>query len=259
MFISIITKLLQGIFIGVSLILPGMSGGTALIILGFYRSFLKDISELKIKRYLVVAVGLAGGVLGSAMVITKLLTYYPNLIVSFLMGMLLASIKLVITPVNKTDLKYYYLFFSVIGFLIAWNFISEPLAQIPDTPNDSGFLFFGGGILTSATMLLPGVSGSSVLIILNLYDDLLRAVVNFEIWPKLILFTFGLTIGIIVFARLITSLYNMYRGQVSFFLAGLLLGSTKALIPSELNGGVALAILAGLLTVLSLTRNRQEE
>ncbi len=259
MLINIVLKLLQGAFIGISLILPGMSGGTALIILGFYRKFLKDISQLKIKRYLVIAIGMATGVLVSAIIITKLLNHYPNLIVSFLMGMLLASIKLVLSPGIQTNFKLHNIIFSIIGFIIAWSIISEPLAQIPDTPNDSGLLFFGGGILTSATMLLPGVSGSSILIILNLYDDLLRAVVNFEIWPKLVLFTLGLTAGMLLFARVITSLYNRYQGPVSLFLAGLLLGSTKALLPDKVDASVLLLILAGFLIVSLLTRNRREE
>jgi len=246
-------KLLQGSFIGISLVLPGMSGGTALIILGLYRNFLKDISELNIKRYIIIGVGIAVGVLVCALFITRLLDYYPDLLVSFLMGMLIASIRIVFAPLRRDQLRIFYLLFAGIGFAAAWTVVGEPIAQVPDTPDESIFMFFTGGVLTSATMLLPGVSGSSILIIINLYDNLLQAVVKFEIWPSLVFFVLGLGIGVILFARLILSLYNRFQGAVSFLLAGLLLGSTKALIPGSFGPGVVIFAIAGFLIIFMLT------
>ncbi len=251
-------KIFQGLFIGVSLVLPGMSAGTALIILGFYRTFLKDISELKIKRYLVMALGMVGGIKFCAFVVTRMLELYPNIIVSFLMGMLIASIKLILTPDKLIRPKIIFVIFMVIGFFISWNFISQPLVAVSGTAPESPIFLFAGGILTSVTMLLPGVSGSSVLIMINLYDSLLKSVNNMDIWPNLILFAFGLVSGVLFFSRIITVLYNKYQGFVSYFLAGLLLGSIKALLPDAFSIFVPLSIISGLLLVLLLTRNRPQ-
>ena len=257
--INLLTKLLHGIFIGISLVLPGMSGGTALIILGTYQRYVQDISELQIKKHIITAMGIAGGVVLCALIISELLELYPDLIVSFLMGMLLASIKIVFAPLNKSQLKLTYLLFTGIGIAIAWTIVGEPLAQVPASPTDSILPFFGGGILTSATMLLPGVSGSSLLIMLNLYDDLLLAVSNFVIWPTLIVFCIGLGLGILLFARIISTLYQQYKAPVSFLLSGLLLGSTKALIPGEFSAPVLLLFIAGFLVVYFLSgRNKSD-
>ncbi len=243
-------KLLQGAFIGMSLVLPGMSGGTALIILGLYRQFLDDISMFRIKRHLILALGVALGVLVCAFILTELLGQSPDYLVSFLLGMLLASIKLLLAPLKKEQIRIYYLLFTLAGFLIAWTVVGDPIGQVSDASLQSPFLFLGGGILTSATMLIPGLSGSSILIMLNLYEDLLQAVAGFSIWPNLILFSLGLVTGIILFARLISSLYNKYQAPVSFFLSGLLLGSTKALFPSFIDPLIILLVIAGFSTVL---------
>ena len=255
---ALIYKLFQGTFIGITLVLPGMSAGTALIILGFYRAFLKDISELKVKRYFVMAFGMVVGVLISAFFITKMLELYPSILVSFLLGMLIASVKLVLTPDKFIKPNFIYIIFTIIGFIITWN-ISQPIVAFSGTLPQSPFIFFAGGVLTSATMLLPGVSGSAVLIMINLYDNLLKSVVNMVIWPNLFVFTLGLIAGVLLFSRIITTLYNRFQGYVSYFLAGLLIGSTKALFPEELNIFVIISAICGLTLVILLTGNKPQE
>lgn len=251
-------KLLQGIFIGVSLVLPGMSGGTALIILGFYHRFLDDISKFNIKKYFLVAVGVVIGVFGCALTITKLLDSYPNHIVAFLMGMLLSSIILVLNPLKGSRLNVFYLLFAFAGFALAWIIVGDPLVQVKEIADHNLYFLFGGGIVTAATMLLPGVSGSSLLILLNLYDELLHALVTLKIWPKLVIFSLGLGLGIIISARIITVLYKKYKAPVSLFLAGLLLGSTKALIPEKYDLYLLIPLLAGFLLVHLLSRNKNQ-
>ncbi|NLZ27923.1 MAG: DUF368 domain-containing protein, partial [Firmicutes bacterium] len=91
-----------------------------------------------------------------------------------------------------------------------------------------------------------------------LYDELLHALVNLEIWPKLVVFSLGLVAGIIVFARIITMLYKKYKAPVSLFLAGLLLGSTKALIPEKYDLYLLIPLLAGFLLVHLLSRNKSQ-
>ncbi|NLI69341.1 MAG: DUF368 domain-containing protein [Firmicutes bacterium] len=251
-------ELLQGIFIGVSLVLPGMSGGTALIILGFYHRFLEDISKFNIKKYFLVAVGIVIGVFACALTVTRLLNSYPNQIVTFLMGMLLASIILVLNPLKGNRLNVFHLLFAFVGFALAWMIVGEPLVQMQETADHNLYFLFGCGIVTAATMLLPGVSGSSLLILLNLYDELLQALVNLEIWPKLVVFALGLAAGLVVFARIISMLYKKFKAPVSLFLAGLLLGSTKALFPEKYDLHLLIPLLAGFLLVHLLSRDKSQ-
>ena len=250
-------ELLQGIFIGVSLVLPGMSGGTALIILGFYHRFLEDISKFNIKKYFLVAVGIVIGVFACALTVTRLLNSYPNQIVTFLMGMLLASIILVLNPLKGNRLNVFHLLFAFVGFALAWMIVGEPLVQMQETADHNLYFLFGCGIVTAATMLLPGVSGSSLLILLNLYDELLQALVNLEIWPKLVVFAWGWQrIGRI--CKNHQHVVQKFKAPVSLFLAGLLLGSTKALFPEKYDLHLLIPLLAGFLLVHLLSRDKSQ-
>ncbi len=249
---NILNKLLQGIFVGVSLVLPGMSGGTAFIILGMYRKLVEDISSLKIKPYFLLGVGALAGVLLGSSLVTSILKSYPDLLVSLLLGMLLASVSLVLKPLSLKNFRIVHAVPVFLGFLLAWKVVDEPITQVPLSPTESWPLIFIAGGLVSATMLLPGVSGSSLLIMMNLYDDMLFFV-NHLVWSKLLVFSLGLLTGVLVFSRIISSLYRHLQYPVSFFLVGLLLGSTRALFPAywgiEL---IAMALLgAGIVFLIS--------
>ena len=245
---NILKKVLQGVFLGISLVLPGMSAGTALIILGKYHQFLKDVSTFNVKPYYGLALGAVGGVLFIAHFITSLLEYYPDLIISFLLGLLLSSVILVLKPLEPKKYRLIHVFPFILGIIIAWNLIDEPMTRISLEATDSTLLIFVAGTIVSATMLLPGVSGSSLLIMINLYDDMLYFV-NQLIWPKLLIFSGGLVVGVLLFSRALSSLYNCFRYPTSFFIAGLLIGSGKALIPSYVGVDIIFMVLAGVFVV----------
>jgi len=251
--LHIIKKLLQGVLVGVSLVLPGMSAGTAFILLGRYRRFIDDLSALNLKPYMVLATGAAGGVILCAFFIESLLDDYPNLVVSFLMGMLLASVTLVLKPLDHKKFRGYHAVPVMAGLFLAWNVVGEPLTRVSSPPVDSLALILLAGVVVSATMLLPGVSGSSLLIMMNLYDDMLYFV-NHLVWPQLLVFSAGVILGVLVFSRVISYLYYRNRYLVAFFLSGLLIGSTRALIPEQLVLEVVISFLAGAGLVIFLSR-----
>ena len=93
------------------------------------------------------------------------------------------------------------------------------------------------------------VSGGSALIIMNLYDDVIIAVNQWQLL-NLSVFTGGLLAGLFALARLLAALYRRYTDIISYLLAGLILGSTRALLPSGITAGVAIAALAGALLVI---------
>lgn len=250
-----ILKLLQGAFIGLAMILPGLSAGTVILILGFYRQFLQDLSVMRIRPYLLMIAGaVAGGLIG-VFAISFLLEHYSLVIMAFLMGMLLASVKTVITYRGKSLLQPWPLIFGIAGFLMTWFVICDPTRTFTLLP-PGGFLhFFIGGALASATMILPGVSGSSVLIIINLYNDVIYAVSNWQ-WIKLIFFTAGFGFGLLGLARLLSYLYHRYHALISFLLAGLIIGSTRALLPEHFSILFFVVACTGAFVVLYFTRNQ---
>ena len=248
-------KIMQGMFIGLALVLPGLSGGTVILILGFYRRFLEDIASFNFKPYFLLAVGIIIGGLFGVYTISFLLEHFSVVIMSFLLGMLLASAPMVINSRGSKALRPQPIVLGILGFLLTWFYICEPARSFTVLP-PGGFLhFFLGGTLASATMLLPGVSGSSILIIMNLYDDVIHAVSNWQ-WLKLGFLASGFAVGLFGLARLLSALYRRYQTAISFLLAGMILGSTRILMPAQFSLTFFIFAAAGAVIVLYFTRKK---
>ena len=251
-----ILKLLQGAFIGIALVLPGLSAGTVILILGFYRRLLDDLAALQLRPYLPMLVGVLAGALATVYSVSYLLDRHNPVIMAVLMGMLLASVPVVINYRRGSNrFKPWMLITGAAGFFISWFIICEPANTFTVLPPGGLFHFFLGGTLASATMLLPGVSGSSVLIIMNLYDDVIYAISKWQ-WLKLLFLAGGFIVGLFGLARLLSALYRRYQTAISFLLAGLVLGSTRTLLPAQFNLTFFLAAAAGAVLVLYITRKR---
>lgn len=240
-------KFLQGIGLGFALILPGMSGGTAFIIFGFYHRIIADLARFRLRPYILLFIVAAIGVVGGAEAIGFLLSKVPNLLVSFLLGALLASVRLVL-PRNPRLTPGRFLVLAL-GLLVAFFFTSEPLGTIEPVIEKAWPLYFAGGVFSSATMLLPGVSGSTVLIIMGLYDDAITALNNLQLL-KLFIFACGWGIGLFGFARLLNSFHRQHSQAFSFLLTGLIIGSGRSLLPAYFSWGALGAFLAGAILVL---------
>lgn len=251
-------KILQGVFIGVALVLPGLSAGTVMLILGFYRKLIDDLSSFRLRPYLPMLPGVLAGVLAAVYSIRYLLDNYTAIIMGLLLGLLLASIPAVLNyRRGKLKFKLWPLLLAAAGFYLTWFIICDPTQTFTVFPPGGPLHFFIGGTLSSATMLLPGVSGSAILIIINLYDDVIYAVTHWQ-WLKLSYLTAGFVVGLFGLARLLSALYRRYQAAISFLLAGLILGSTRVLLPEKISLTFVLAALAGAALVLYLTRWRHK-
>jgi putative membrane protein len=248
-------KLLQGALIGVALILPGLSAGTVILILGFYHKFLDDLASLRLKPYLPMLAGAAVGALAGVYAVSYLLERHNSAIMAFLLGMLLASVPTVINYRPDRVLKPWPLILGAAGFLIAWFVVCEPTNTFTVLPPRRLISLFSRGNSGQCSHALTGCFGSSVLIILNLYDDVIHAVSHWQ-WLKLAFLAAGFVVGLFGLARLLSALYRRYQTAVSFLLAGLILGSTRVLLPERLSLIIVLAAAAGALLVLFITRKR---
>ncbi len=249
-----IKKLLQGAFIGISMILPGLSAGTVIIILGFYRRFIDDLAAVKLKAYLPVFAGVGAGIFAGAFTINYLLEHYGIVIISFLFGMLLGSVPSVIVKPERQNLSPWPFLLGIAGFVLTWFFVADPNRTFAVLPEIGFFRFLIGGTLSSATMLLPGVSGSAVLIILSIYDEVIHALSHWQLL-KLTFFSAGFLIGLFGLARLLSALYRRYKVASSFLLAGLIIGSTRVLLPEQLSLTFFIFAVLGTATVIYFTRS----
>ncbi len=250
-----IKKILQGIFIGLALVLPGLSAGTVILILGFYRRLLDDIASFNFKPYLPLLAGVAAGGIAGVYTISFLLEHLSVVIMSFLLGMLLASVPMVVNPATDSKLRPWPFILGLLGFLFTWFYLCEPTRTFTVLPPGGSLHFFVGGTVASSTMLLPGVSGSAVLIILNLYEEVIFAFSAWQ-WNKLFFFAGGFGLGLLVLARLLSALYHRYQAEMSFLLAGMIVGSTRALLPEQFSLAFLFFAALGAATVLYFTRSQ---
>lgn len=229
---------------GAADVVPGVSGGTIAFITGIYEELINSIKGINLKALrlfftgrwlsfwkqingnflLAVFAGIAISVLSLAKVLEYLLEHQPVLIWSFFFGLVLASSYVVSRKI--THWIYPKIIALVGGIGIAFYITSVT----PTTTTDaSWFVIFSGG-LASCAMILPGISGSFILLLLGKYSFALHAV-NERIILDLLLLGAGALIGLILFANLLSWLLRKYHDITIAVLVGFMIGSLNKIWP----------------------------
>ncbi len=245
-------KLLQGIFLGVFIVLPGMSGGTAFLILGIYKKVLRDFASLNLKPYAGLGMGAVIGVASSVMLMGYFFEKQPTYTLPLILGALWGSAPLLLKENNALREKSLPLtskfLFLLAGAALGWTLGIEPPSVHPAGDTSSYVFLLLAGVIASSTMLIPGISGSAVLIVLGVYGDLLLYLRQMEAFP-LLFFGAGCIGGLLGLPGLVLKLFHRSRSFFSFFVAGLILGSGRALFPEELTLTAVILTAAGFLVV----------
>lgn len=223
---------IQGLILGLLIVLPGMSGGTVLLIFGIYENLVKDLVKLKIKPYIPLILGLGLGIYIGGYTFAIFFKNYRDFTALFLLGCLLASIRAVLKDTPKLNKNLFV--FLITGIMIGVTTAGEPLGQVVAGESTKWWLLMLGGALSTAAMIIPGVPGSSILIMLGIYDNILFYIKEFNI-VNLLFFGLGSLLGIVLLLKLLEQLFQNYKPQLSYFFAGLIIGSTRILLPSSLN------------------------
>lgn len=252
---ALMKNFLKGIFLGFALILPGMSGGTAFLILGMYRQVLKDLSSFNLKPYLILGVGTGAGLLLWSFSLNHLLFRWPELVYSFLLGAVWASAPLIFRNSRKISFLSFKGLYSLLGVACGWFLAARPLSEAPVGESISLPMVFTSGIIASATMLIPGLSGSTALVIMGVYHHIINILSNMQLLPLLVFGT-GCIVGVFGLARLLLFVYNRYTELFAFFIAGLIIGSGRILFPEQVTFPILSTAMAGALivTISSLPR-----
>jgi putative membrane protein len=235
---------LKGLCMGASDVVPGVSGGTIAFILGIYeelinaiKSFdfksLQLIASLKIRSFLdhiswqflmALGFGILTAVFSLARLLSWLLENKPVLIWSFFFGLVLASVVTVSRRVKKWRIATWT---WMAGGTIGTYFLVGLLPM--STPNEPWFLFMSGAIAICA-MILPGISGSFILVLLGKYHYVLEAVNNRD-FMVLGIVAAGACVGIMGFSRFLGWLFRSYHDLTVAILTGLMLGSLRKVWP----------------------------
>ena len=229
---------------GAADIVPGVSGGSIALIAGIYQELLDSINsfsfenltlltKFKIKEFYKAVNGsfllsLLLGILTSIFVLSKFITYlmndHPIPLWSFFSGLILISAFLILKEIKKWHPGI--IIAVLIGTAFAWWVTNLPPTT---TPNAIWFTFVSGAIAICA-MILPGISGSFILLILGQYEPILQAV-NDRNFLKLVVFAAGCALGILSFSRIVSWLLRKYHSATIGLLSGFMLGSVNELWP----------------------------
>ena len=236
--------MLKGMGMGAADVVPGVSGGTIAFIVGIYDELIDSIKSINLrsiklfltgqfkeffqavnaKFLLSVILGIGISVFSLAKIITWLLIEHPILVWSFFFGLVLASTWFVSRDIKKWNWKTILCFF--IGVLIAY-YIT--IATPAETPTNLLFVFFCGAIAICA-MILPGISGSFILVLLGKYFYIMEAIKSLDI-TIIAVFGGGACLGITSFSRVLSFALKHFRNVTLAVLTGFMLGSLNKVWP----------------------------
>lgn len=233
--------LIKGIPIGMSNTLPGISGGTIALVLKIYDELIESIKSLNFKFLIPIILGAVTGVFIGSNIIIKLYNNYPLFISAFLLGLILASVKVTYQEID--DLNIYKIILLISGFIIAFMFSVD--FNNPINNNSISLIkYFSSGVLGSTAMILPGISGGTVLVMMGVYQEILTAISNLNILI-ITVFGAGVVVGLLVFSWFLSFLLKKYRSFLMAFLSGLIIGSIRSVIPSHINLSVIVGFILG--------------
>ena len=239
-----ILTFLKGIGMGAADVIPGVSGGTIAFLTGIYSELLNSIKSISIKNLKLLLTGkfkefseavnlkflvaVGGGILISIFSLARLMQYllvhHPIPLWSFFMGLIAASAIYVLKEIDKWSLTH--ILSLIAGIIVAaWICLVSP----SETTEAYWFIFISG-VIAICAMILPGISGSFILLLLGKYAFIMKAVTEFNI-PVLLIFAAGATIGIISFSHFLTWLLKKYYKPTLCVLAGFMIGSLVKVWP----------------------------
>ena len=233
----------KGIAMGAADVVPGVSGGTIAFITGIYDELLRSIGAIpgaamllfrgRIREAWATAnanflLVLFGGILTSVFSLAKLITYlleaHPIPVWSFFFGLILVSVHLVGKEIQRWDLS------RIVGLILGIIFAYVITVAAPVQWSSSGLSLFFAGAIAICAMILPGISGSFILVLLGLYPVVLGAVKDLDL-AVMAIFAAGCLVGILSFARVLSWMLFRWRDLTLAFLTGLMLGSLNKVWP----------------------------
>ena len=234
-----------GILMGIADAIPGISGGTIALLLGIYEELIGSISNFNIYLFQNLKkkgikycwnkingnflLSLISGVLLSLVSFVKifsiLIQKYPLFIWSFFLGLILATLFVINRNIKKWDIVNFILIFIFAFLTILLSIINPSISE-----NINLFYILICGIIASSAMILPGISGSLILVILGVYTLIINALNNLE-YNIILVFLIGCLIGIINFSKIIKWLFHNYRDYTFSIMLGLVIGSIYTVWP----------------------------
>jgi len=257
--------ILKGMIIGVANIIPGVSGGTLMITLGLYEEVIDTISHFfknfkkNLKFIIPIGIGMVLSILLLSKVISICLRDYPFPTTLFFIGLIIGGIPLLWKKTKAAKYKWsnwlvFIITFAVVltfAFLKSGDFVVDLNSLTP-----IGYItLFIIGMISAATMVIPGISGSFVLMMLGYYEPIVNTIkdlTKFDLLGHNILilapFGIGIVVGIVLVAKLIEYLLKRYPIKTYYGVLGFVLASLVAIIKPLI--GISPSILEIIISIV---------
>ena len=240
------TILIKGMLMGIADLIPGVSGGTIALITGIYKDLISSLNNINFKNIsknlftnfksykfdflsvLVIGIGLS--IILFSNIILFVLENYNNEISSFFFGLIICSIYVLLKKIKT--FKIYDIF-----VLIFSSFLIFQLLKLNSLEQEINLTYvFICGFLCSCAMILPGISGSYILLILGAYQFILKKLNDVftegsDSYLYVITFIFGAILGVVTFSRIIKWLFKNFENRTLIVLIGFILGSVLNILP----------------------------
>ncbi|MEH6559315.1 MAG: DUF368 domain-containing protein [Oceanicoccus sp.] len=235
---------IRGLAMGAADVVPGVSGGTVAFITGIYEELIDSIKSINpaALRILykdgiaacwtaingsfltVLLLGIMTSVISLAKVITYLLETHPLVVWSFFLGLIAASSLHMIKQIKVWNVSV--VIVLLLGVVAAYGVAEiRPSEVVPTLP-----IFFGAGCIAICAMILPGISGSFILLLMGMYSHVLTALKDFQLLPVLV-FAAGCGTGLLGFSQILSWMFKRYHDRTMALLTGFLIGSLNLVWP----------------------------
>ena len=246
-----IVRVIQGAIIGAGAILPGISGGVLGVAFGIYQPMMavlaKPFQNLKIywRMFIPIFIGWAAGFLGLAGVIAKLLDINAAVIISLFVGLIIGTFPSLFREGAKQGrTKGMWIALSIsTAALLAFFYLLKTGQQSAVTPSFGWYIFCGA--LWGISLIVPGMSSSSILLFLGLYQPMSAGIAALDV-NVLFPFAIGIISTVVLLARFVNHLFEKHYGIAFYCVIGFVIASTIPIIPLSFTGvgEAALCVIA---------------
>lgn len=266
-------KVLKGILIGISVVIPGVSGGSMAVAMGIYDQLIEfttvsRAARARVRVLLPYLIGIFVGVAGFAYLIERLFEAYPLQTAFAFVGMILGALPMLVKKVRgeRFRLSHAAILIGTIALMVMLPVASRQ-AGVTFALNQTwghAALAMGLGFVAAATMVIPGVSGSMLLILLGYYEPMLqyvnaftRALLRFDIASMfsgaaiLMPFTVGVALGAVIMARGIKTMLRRFPCATYYGIIGLVASSPFAVLYQQSFAGVTFFVGAACAVLLA--------
>ena len=262
-----IKNFLKGIVIGVSTLVPGVSGGTMAIILGIYDKIIHSISnffkDIKNNTIFLGVVGVGGliGIFAFSNIIDYGLKNFRFIMIFLFLGIIVGGMPVLFKKAEIKSIKVFDIIMFLIGVILVvlTSFSKSTVVNLASSEGMINMLFMVlAGFIMAVALVLPGISGSFFLLTIGLLELTTSAIKNLNM-PYLIPFALGIALGVILTTKALESLMNKHTKPTYLIILGFVIGSIFVIFKDNIPSGIdilysAIAMIVGYFITNTITR-----